>query len=183
MTGEAEPTPPAASTPPTADAPQLYGTGAAVVRPGVPAGGFPAVPPPPPESWRRPRRVEAIPGTPFGVVHLDVPPVMSGLAVGSLVAGIGSILVALAVGCLGLTGAQAGWGAWAAGAFAILGGLFGAAAVVFGLLGQRQIRRVAPPAAIRFTGRGLAIAGLSCGGAGLLLTVLAFLVGLLLQLA
>ncbi|MBX7265177.1 hypothetical protein KIF24_03320 [Micromonospora sp. Llam7] len=121
-----------------------------------------------------------MPGTPFGVVHLDVPPVTSGLAVGSLVAGITSILVSILVICFGAVGGGAN-GAWAAGAFAALGSLTGAGAVVAGLLGLRQIRRPAPPPSVRFTGRGLAIAGVSCGGAGLLLCLLG--VGLALLLA
>lgn len=150
-----------------------------------PAGGagLPAnpAPPPPRDAARPPRRVEAVPGTPFGVVYLDVPPVMSGLAVGSLVAGVGSVLVSLAVACFGLTGARAGWGAWVAGAFAVLAALLGAAGAALGLLGRRQIRRAAPPPAIRFTGRGLALSGLICGAAGLVLTILAFALALLLQ--
>jgi len=127
--------------------------------------------------------VEAVPGTPFGTVHLDVPPMTSGLAIGALVAGIASVLVSFLVACFGLAGAADGWGAWAAGAFALLGGLAGGASIVLGVLGLRQIRRVAPPPAIRFAGRGLAIAGLSCGGTGLGVTLLAFLLALLLQAA
>ncbi|WP_091202650.1 hypothetical protein [Micromonospora narathiwatensis] len=119
-----------------------------------------------------------MPGTPFGVVHLDVPPVTSGLAVGSLVSGIASILVSVLVFCFGLSGPRAG-GAWAAGAFTVLGALAGGAAIVAGLLARRQIRRPAPPPAVRFTGNGLAVTGLSCGGVGLLLS----LVGLALALA
>jgi hypothetical protein len=142
----------------------------------------PLPPPPPRDAWRAPRRVEAVPGTSFAVVHLDVPPVMSGLAVGALVAGIGSILVSFIVGCFGLLGAQDGWGAWVAGAFALIAVLAGAAGVALGLLGMRQIRQDAPPPAIRFTGRGLAIAGIACGATGLGITVLAFVVALLLQL-
>ncbi|MEV4760251.1 DUF4190 domain-containing protein [Micromonospora sp. NPDC049559] len=146
-----------------------------------PGGGLPAaVPPPPPRDSRQaPRRVEAVPGTHFALVHLDVPPVTSGLAIGSLVVGIASILVAVLVACFGVAGPSAGW---VAGAFAVLGGLASAAAIVLGLLGLRQIRRVGPPPAIRFTGRGLAIAGLACGGAGLVATVLAFAISLLLHL-
>lgn len=144
----------------------------------------PAAPPPPPprEAWQRPTRVEAVPGTPFGMVFLDVPPVTSGLAVGSLVAGIVSVLVAFVVGCFGLLGAGDGWGAWAAGAFAVLAGLAGLAGVVLGELGRRQIRRSAPPPAIRFTGRKIALAGLICGGSGLVLTGLTFFMALVLQL-
>lgn len=135
------------------------------------------------DAPRPPNRVEAVPGTPFAVVHLDVPPVISGLAVGSLVAGIGSVLVSLAVLCFGLIGVNGGWGGWVAGAFAVLGTLLGVAGIVLGLLGQRQIRRPAPPPAVRFTGRGLAISGMISAGVGLGITVLAFMLVLLLQLA
>lgn len=107
---------------------------------------------------------------------------VSGLAVGSLVAGIGSIVVALLVGCFGLAGADGGWGGWVAGAFAVLGTLFGLAGLALGVLGRRQAGRAAPPPAVRFTGRGLALAGLICGAVGLGLTVVAFAVALLLQL-
>jgi hypothetical protein len=122
-----------------------------------------------------------VPNTPFGVVYLDVPPVTSGLAVGALVAGIASIVVSLLVACFGVAGSRAGWGGWAAGAFAVLGGFSGIAAIVLGILGGRQIRRSAPPPAIRFTGRGLAVAAVSCGGTGLGLTVFAFVLALILQ--
>ncbi|MFI0792479.1 hypothetical protein ACH4OY_07240 [Micromonospora rubida] len=121
-----------------------------------------------------------MPGTPFGVVHLDVPPVTSGLAVGSLVAGIVSALVSVLVICLGATADSQG--AWAAGVFTFLGVLAGAAAVVAGLLGTRQIRRPSPPPAVRFTGRGLALAGISCGAAGLVLSLLGLGLALLLGL-
>lgn len=134
-------------------------------------GPLPMVSPPPPrDALGQPRRVDAVPGTPFGVVHLDVPAVTSGLAVGSLVAGIVSILVSLLVVCVGMAGAD-GDGAWAAGAFTVLGALTGAGAVGAGLLGLRQISRPMPPPAVRFAGRGLGWAGVSCGGAGLLLNV------------
>lgn len=142
-----------------------------------------AVPPPPREAQRPPRRIESVPGTTFGVAYLEVPPVTSGLAIGALVAGVASVLVSLLVGCFGLTGAQAGWGAWAAGAFAVLGGLLGLAGIGLGLAGLRQIRRASPPPAIRFAGRGIAIAGLSCGGAGLGMTVIALVVALVLQVS
>ncbi|MGC4803811.1 hypothetical protein [Micromonospora sp. DT233] len=121
-----------------------------------------------------------MPGTPFGVVHLDVPPVTSGLAVGSLVVGVVAVLISLLVVCLGaIAGSD---GVWSTALFAVLGALAGAAAVVAGLLGRRQIRRPAPPPAVRFTGRGLAVAGISCGGAGLLLSLLGLGLALLLGL-
>ncbi|MDO3702610.1 hypothetical protein Q3W71_13095 [Micromonospora sp. C28SCA-DRY-2] len=122
-----------------------------------------------------------MPGTPFAVVHLDVPPVTSGLAVGSLVAGVAAILVSVLVFCFGATGASAG-GVWASGAFTVLGVLAGAGAVVAGLLGVRQIRRPAAPPGVRFTGRGLAVAGISCGAAGLGLCLLGLGLAVLLAL-
>ncbi|MFF5181655.1 hypothetical protein ACFY2Q_26810 [Micromonospora sp. NPDC000316] len=126
--------------------------------------------------------MEPVPGTPFGVVHLDVPPVTSGLAIGALVAGIASILVALLVICFGVAFAGNG-GAWASGAFTVLGVLAGVAATVAGLLGQRQIRRPAAPPAVLFTGRGLAVAGISCGAAGALLSLVGLGLALLFTIA
>jgi hypothetical protein len=126
--------------------------------------------------------VDAIPGTPFGVVQLDVPPVISGLAIAALVAGIASILVSFIVVCFGVTGAQDGWGAWAAGAFMLLAGVAGGGAVFLGVTARRQIQRPGPAPAIRFTGRGLAMSGLVCGIVGLVITLLGFLTALLLQL-
>ncbi|MCX5067677.1 hypothetical protein OOJ91_17680 [Micromonospora lupini] len=125
--------------------------------------------------------MEAVPGTPFGVVHLDVAPVTSGLATGSLVAGIASILVSLLVICFGVAFGNDG-GAWASGAFTVLGVLAGVAAVVTGLLGRRQIGRPAAPSAVRFTGCGLAVAGISCGAAGALLSLLGLGLALLITL-
>ena len=113
-----------------------------------------------------------MPGTPFGVVHLDVPAGhLRARPSGRWWPASSSILVSLLVICFGVGGRELG-GAWAAGAFTVLGVLAGAAAVVAGLLGRRQIRRPAPPPAVRFTGAGLAVAGISCGAAGLLLSLL-----------
>jgi hypothetical protein len=144
---------------------------------GRPAG----VPPPPREAWLAPRRVEAIPGTNFAVVHLDVPPAASGLAIGSLVAGIGSIVVSFVVSCFGVAGASSGWGAWVAGAFAMIAGLAGVASIVLAVLGMRQIRRAA--SGIRLSGRGVAVAGLVCGAVGLGLTLLGLGTSLLIQVS
>jgi hypothetical protein len=150
------------------------GWGAQHARPGM-------VPPPPREAWLTPQRVEAIPGTNFAVVHLGVPPMTSGLAVGSLVTGIASIVVSFVVGCFGLAGASSGWGAWVAGAFAMIAGLAGGAGIVLGALGMRQIRRAV--SGIRITGRGMAIAGLVCGATGLGLTALGVGTSLLIQVS
>ncbi|MFC4018284.1 hypothetical protein ACFOW4_10005 [Micromonospora sp. GCM10011542] len=125
--------------------------------------------------------METVPGTPFGVVHLDVPPVTSGLAVGALLAGVASILVSLLVICFGVVGADSG-GVWASGAFTALGVLAGAGAIIAGLLGRRQIRRPAAPPAVRFTGQGLAVAGISCGSTGVLLSLLGLGLALLISL-
>ena len=42
----------------------------------------------PRDSWQALRRVDPVPGTPFGLVYLDVAPVTSGPAVAALVTGI-----------------------------------------------------------------------------------------------
>ena len=47
-----------------------------------------------------------VPGTEFGLVQLRVVPITSGLAIGSLIAGIASILVSFLVLCFGLAGSQ-----------------------------------------------------------------------------
>jgi hypothetical protein len=97
----------------------------------------------------------------------------SGIAVGSMVAGIGSVLVSLLVYAFGLVGAGRGWGPapLVAGAFAILAGLAGLAALATGLVAVRQIRRDAAQS----RGRELAVAGVVCGGSGVVLTLLGFL--------
>jgi hypothetical protein len=154
----------------------------------VPAFGPPQVPGHPPrpglapppqlprDTWRAPTRIEQVPGTNFAVGYLTLPPTTSGLAVGSLVTGIASILIAFLVGCFGLTGVRGGWGGWVAGAFAVLAGLIGTAAVGLGIAGMRQVRQQSG-----LRGRGLAIAGLVCGASGVALTLLAFATVLLLQ--
>lgn len=183
--GGGTPPPPAPSSGPTGGygAPTGWGQPPAGHAPAWGAAPGRSVPPPPTDDQRRPpKRVEQVPGTPFGVVYLDVPPVTSGLAVGALVAGIASLLVALLVTCFGVAFSNYG-GAWASGAFAVLGVLAGVAAVVAGLLGQRQIRRPAPPPAVRFTGRGLAVAGISCGAGGALLSLLGLGLALVISLA
>jgi hypothetical protein len=141
----------------------------------------PAVPPPSAGERWKPARVEPVAGTEFALVQLQIPPVSSGLATGSLIAGIASILVSFLVFCFGLSGASAGWGGWVAGAFALLALLAGAGAVALGLVATRQIRRSAEPGRIRFTGRGRAIAGISCGSTGAGIALLALVLTLVLQ--
>jgi hypothetical protein len=139
--------------------------------------------PPPTDAQQRARRVDPGAGTAFGVVHLEVPPATSGLAIGALVAGVASIVVSLVVLCFGLVGAEAGWGAWAAGAFTVLAVAAGAAGVALGLLGRRQVRQVGPAASMRFQGQGLASAGFACGIVGLVIALIAFFAALALQVA
>lgn len=122
---------------------------------------------PPPLAYPTPARVEVVPGTPFGVAIPSSPPISSGMATGSLITGIASIVVSFAVVCLGIAGASGGWGPWAGGAFAILAGLLGVAGVVLGGLGRRQVRRAAA-----VTGKGVATAGIVCGGVGLLFAII-----------
>jgi hypothetical protein len=133
------------------------------------------VPPPPPAGRWEPARIDPLPGTEFGLVQLRVVPLTSGLAVGSLIAGIGAILISLLVFCFGLAGSEADWGGWVSGAFTLLSVAIGGGAVAVGLIARRQIRRSGQPGRARFTGRGMAIAGIACGatGAGIALLALA----------
>ena len=149
----------------------------------APYPGYPAAPMrPPPQPPRAgqglpmPVRVDPVPGTAFGIAYLGVPPTYAGQATGSLVAGIGSILVAMIVACFGVAGAQRGWGPLVAGAFAVLAAVVGLAAIGLGLFAIRQVRASDG----RLTGRGLAIAGIACGGCGVALTVVAMVAALLL---
>jgi hypothetical protein len=86
------------------------------------------------------------------------------------VAGIAAILMSFVVACFGLVGASQGWGLGVSGAFVALGLFIGLGAIGLGVFGLRQVRH----AQGTVTGRGMAIAGLSCGGTGVGLTVLAF---------
>ncbi|GIE79103.1 hypothetical protein Aph02nite_50530 [Actinoplanes philippinensis] len=147
------------------------------------ASPYAYVPPPPPTASWQPERVDQVTGTGFGLVHLQVAPLTSGAAIGSLVAGIGAILVSLAVFCFGLSGAEEGWGGWAAGAFVLLSVMACAGAVSLGVFGRRQIRRSPEPGRIRFTGRGLSTAGIVCGITGAALSLVALGLGLALQLS
>ena len=132
------------------------------------------------DRWK-PARVDVVPGTEFALVQLQVPAVSSGLATGSLLAGIGSVLVSLLVFCFGLSGAQEGWGGYVSGAFALLAVLAGGGATALGLTATRQIRRSGQPGRMRFTGRGRAVAGISCGIAGAGIALVGLLLTLVLQ--
>lgn len=122
-----------------------------------------------------------VPGTEFGLVQLRVEPLTSGLATGSLMAGIAAIVVSLLVLCFGLVGAQADWGGLVAGAFTLLSVVAGGGAVALGLAGRRQIRLSGQTGQVRFTGRGLAVAGISCGAVGAGISLVALALTLILQ--
>jgi hypothetical protein len=132
-----------------------------------PVGGVPAA------------HVEPVAGTDFGLAYVVLPPLTSGQAVGALVAGIGSIVVAVVTICFGLIGAGDGWGALVSGAFGILATMLGAAAIAVGTFARRVIRR--SQGAIK--GSGLAKAGLICGIVGAALAVLGFAGALIATLA
>ena len=142
----------------------------------------PPVPPRPTETWT-PERVEPVAGTEFGLVQLRVAPITSGLATGSLIAGIAAILISTLVLCFGLLGLSDGWGAVVAGAFALLGVLVGGGAVGVGLAARRQIQRSGQDGRVRFVGRGMATTGLWCGAAGLGIAALTLLLVVVLQFA
>jgi hypothetical protein len=148
--------------------------------PAHPAGQSAVTLPKSSELWT-PERVDPVPGTEFGLVQLRVMPITSGLAVGALVAGIASILVSVLVLCFGVAGASQGWGSWVAGAFALLGALGGGGAIGVGLIARRQILRSGRTGRVRFTGKGVALAGVWCGGTGLGIAVLTLLLVVLLQ--
>jgi hypothetical protein len=143
----------------------------------------PPVPPPGPDGQWRPTRVDPITGTEYGLVHLEVPAVSSGLATGALIAGIAAIGVSGLVLCFGTVGAADGWGGWVAGAFTLLAVLAGGGAVALGLIARRQIGRSGADGRMRFTGRGLAVAGISCGAAGAGIALLSLALSLVLQLS
>jgi hypothetical protein len=150
--------------------------------PPQPAPSYPPAAPPPSAGDRwKPERVEPVPGTEFALVQLQVPPISSGLATGSLIAGIGSILVSILVFCFGLSGASDGWGALVGGAFTLLAVLAGGGSIALGMFANRQIRKSGEPGRIRFVGRGRALAGISCGGAGAGIALLALVLTLVLQ--
>jgi hypothetical protein len=141
----------------------------------------PPVPPPGPDGQWRPARVEPVAGTEYGLVQLQVPAVTSGLATGALIAGIASILVSGLVLCFGAVGSGESWGGWVAGAFTLLAALIGGGAIAAGLAATRQIRRSGAGGRMRFTGRGQAVAGISCGAAGAGIALLSLALALVLQ--
>jgi hypothetical protein len=136
------------------------------------------VAPPPRDAVRRPTRIEPVPETSYGLAIYGSPPSVSGPSIGSLVAGIASILVSFAVSCAALvelaatsdenaSNATPGAAALVGGAFAALAAFLGIAGIGLGLAGMRQTRRAALAADGAVSGRGMAIAGLVCGSVGL----------------
>ena len=105
---------------------------------------------------------------------------LSGVSVGALIAGIGSILVSGAVWCFGLTGSSQGWGALVGGAFFVLAALLGLAGIGLGIMGLRNIKRDATRVS---TGRGYAISGIACGGFGVVSATLGLVTAILLTQA
>lgn len=133
---------------------------------------------PPPDAARRPIRVEPVDGTRYGLAIYAAPTVLSGPAVGSLVAGIAAILVALVVGCFGAVslslaaeGQAAGGGAAAASAFTALTLFLGVVAIGLGVVGVRQTRPHRQPPGTTVQGGGMAVAGLVCGGVGVVVAL------------
>ncbi|WP_230687118.1 DUF4190 domain-containing protein [Catellatospora vulcania] len=190
--GQQPPAPQWPSTPPPAGqsptGPPVVTGPAPVTGPPVLSGPAPVTGPPVvtgpgqvtgprPVNYPPPVRLEVVPGTPYGLAVLGAPKTASGVAASALVAGVGSVLVSLVVWCFGVAGAQQGWGGLVAGAFAVLSILLGAAGVLLGWLGMRQIRL----AAGNLTGRGVAIAGLVCGAVGLLLAAVGLITAIALS--
>jgi hypothetical protein len=165
--------PPPGAPPPGAPSPGAPSPGMQLA--GVPAEGKPARHPAQrDEGLLPPVATAAVPGTPFGLAIVGLPPATSGPASASLPIGIGSILVSFMVLCFGTVGAQGGWGPAISGAFALLAAFAGVAAVTLGQVGRRQLQRGRG----RVTGRGVAIAGIVCGSIGLAFTGLFFLLAL-----
>lgn len=154
-----------ASGPVPAQAP-VHATQYAGAYPGAPGPYAVAPVPPRPDVRTGPVRVEPVPGTEFGLAIASVPPTFSGQAIGSLVAGIASIVVSLVVGCFGIAGGGEDWGVLVSGAFAILAGLLGLAGVGLGLVAVRLVKASRG----RITGRGVAVSGIVCGASGVVLT-------------
>lgn len=177
--GSVQPAPGPAPAPEPTPAPARYSPQYAPATP-VPtsapgAGQFPyPQQPPQPAPSRSVSRAEPIPGTSLGVLYIGVPARASGVGIGSMVAGIASVLVSFLVGCFGLLGAADGWGAAVAGAFTVLAVLLGLGGVGLGVAGMRQVRRSAGAV----SGKGFAITGISCGGIGVTIALLGLLVAL-----
>jgi hypothetical protein len=93
------------------------------------------------------------------------------------------VLASTLVLCFGLVGARDGWGLLVAGAFAILAGAISLAGLGLGVGARWQIRRAGATGTMRFTGRGVAIAAICCGAAGVALTLLSLVLTAVVEFA
>ncbi len=106
----------------------------------------------------------------FEQFRLAVPPldkIVAGPAVGSMISGIGALLVALIASCM-----ATGVGMVITVATIVLAVFFAAAAGLLAGVSLRQIKRGVG----EYSGRGMAISGLCCGAASVLVVFFAFLV-------
>lgn len=128
-----------------------------------PASGVPGGPYPPTQGYAAPgpaQYARSAPGAPgYPVSYPQLSPTTSGLAIGAMVTGIGSTVLSLLACCF-----------WP---FAVLSGLAGIAGGVLGFLGMRQV----DDSNGQVAGKGMAIAGIATGGAGLLLSILLAILG------
>jgi hypothetical protein len=146
------------------------------ILPAHPPPYWPAVPVSQPDPALVIAAVIPDPGGDFVLAYPAVRPIQSGVAIGSLVSGIVSLLLAITVLCFGAIGVGAGWGPSVAGAFAVLGVLSGLAGLALGWVALRQVMRSAGGV----SGRGIALLGLSSGGCGVIGTLGAMLLVVLL---
>lgn len=117
-----------------------------------------------------PTRYAEAPGA--GQFRLALPQlgtIVAGPAVGSMIAGIASLLVALIAGCAGTSGSLL-----ITVALVVLAVFCSSAAGLLGAVALRQVRRSGG----EYRGRGMAIAGLSCGSVALGLVFISLLVAL-----
>ncbi|CAM3305928.1 hypothetical protein STSO111631_13130 [Stackebrandtia soli] len=129
----------------------------------------PVTRPPAGSAYGYPARYSDAPGS--GRFQLALPQlgtIVAGPAVGSLIAGIAAVIVAIGVACGGLI-----LETMIAVAVTVLAVFFSGTAILLALLAFRQIGRGGG----EYRGRGMAIAGLSCGCVGIgLALLLAFVV-------
>lgn len=135
-----------------------------------PAGASPAagMPQPPPQSSPSPQPPHVPSASPHPPQHGDfvlvsprLQPTTTGLGTGGLVSGVGSCLLALLSCCW--------WPLFA------LPAIMGVGAMVLGFLGMRQVSGSGG----EIVGRGISIAAVATGGAGLLLSLMATVIGLI----
>ncbi len=156
------PATPPVSEPPGAQPPVAQPPAPQPQAPQHSAQQYPAPQPPGPQPQAAPAAAGSPVSTATGGFVLAtpyVPPTTSGMASGGLATGIASCVLGL-LGCC--------W--WP---MAVLPGLMGAAAVVLGYMGVKQVAASND----QMTGRGAGIAAMVTGGVGLFLTLLALVIG------